>query len=124
MKKLYVVAKGKKPGIYESWAECEAQVKGFKSAKHKSFKTRPEAEKFYEEFRDKTENDNIKQETRLTDGFITEVETSTAFEREEETLLAFTEFEGKNSEFRAINHMKREFSEDKTDEIPKKNIKM
>lgn len=28
-KGYYAVAKGRKPGIYGTWAECEAQVKGF-----------------------------------------------------------------------------------------------
>eukprot|EP00956_Cyclotella_meneghiniana_P010870 scaffold15231_cov66-Cyclotella_meneghiniana.AAC.8 len=44
--KFYAVAKGRNPGIYNSWAECESQVKGFSGAIFKSFKTRPEAESF------------------------------------------------------------------------------
>ena len=43
--KYYVVWKGRKPGIYESWAECEAQVKGFTGASFKAFPTRALAEK-------------------------------------------------------------------------------
>ncbi len=43
-KKWYVVWKGKKPGIYTTWAECEKQVKGFKGAKFKSFPSYEEAE--------------------------------------------------------------------------------
>ena len=39
MKKLYVVLKGKEPGIYNNWPECSAQVQGFSGAKYKSFKT-------------------------------------------------------------------------------------
>jgi ribonuclease HI len=35
--KFYVVWKGRKPGIYTSWAEAEAQVKGFAGAEFKSF---------------------------------------------------------------------------------------
>ena len=42
--KYYVVWKGCKPGIYTSWAECEAQVKGFAGAKYKSFGSRAAAE--------------------------------------------------------------------------------
>ena len=42
--KYYVVWKGRKPGIYTSWAECEAQVKGFTGAEYKSFPTREMAE--------------------------------------------------------------------------------
>jgi len=36
-KKFYVVWKGKRPGIYESWADCKAQIEGFKGAQYKSF---------------------------------------------------------------------------------------
>ena len=42
--KHYVVWKGRQPGIYTSWAECEAQVKGFTGAEYKSFPTREMAE--------------------------------------------------------------------------------
>lgn len=41
---FYVVWQGRTPGIYTSWAECEAQVKGI-AAKYKGFATRAEAEK-------------------------------------------------------------------------------
>ena len=46
-KKFYVVWKGRKPGIYASWAECEAQVKGFAGAEYKSFPNREMAEAAY-----------------------------------------------------------------------------
>ncbi len=42
--KYYVVWKGRKPGIYTSWTECEAQVKGFAGAEYKSFPNREMAE--------------------------------------------------------------------------------
>ena len=41
---FYVVWQGRESGIYDSWAACEAQVKGV-SAKYKGFATREEAEK-------------------------------------------------------------------------------
>ena len=41
--KFYVVWQGREPGIYGSWAACEAQVKGV-AAKYKGFATRAEAE--------------------------------------------------------------------------------
>ena len=41
--KFYVVWRGLVPGVYESWEECEAQVKGYEGAVYKSFKTREEA---------------------------------------------------------------------------------
>ena len=42
--KYYVVWKGRKPGIYTSWAEAEAQVKGYAGAEYKSFENRAAAE--------------------------------------------------------------------------------
>lgn len=42
----YAVRNGRNPGIYNSWAECEKQVKGFKEAKYKKFKTCDEANNF------------------------------------------------------------------------------
>ena len=44
--KYYAVRRGRIPGVYEEWSECEAQVKGFPNALYKSFRTRLEAE-FY-----------------------------------------------------------------------------
>lgn len=45
--KYYVVNNGRKPGIYETWEECQAQVKGFSCADYKSYKTLEEAEKAF-----------------------------------------------------------------------------
>ena len=42
--KFYVVWQGRVSGIYDSWAACEAQVKGV-AAKYKGFATREEAER-------------------------------------------------------------------------------
>jgi len=43
-KKYYAVLKGRKTGIFESWAECEEQIDGFSGALYKSFKSRGQAE--------------------------------------------------------------------------------
>ena len=43
-KKYYAVLKGRKTGIFESWAECEEQINGFSGALYKSFKSRGKAE--------------------------------------------------------------------------------
>lgn len=45
--KYYVVWKGRKTGIFTSWAECEKQVKGFVGAQFKAFDTLKEAEAAY-----------------------------------------------------------------------------
>lgn len=45
--KYYVVWKGHKSGIFNSWAECEKQIKGFTGAAYKSFKSREQAERAF-----------------------------------------------------------------------------
>jgi len=45
--RYYVVWSGNTPGIYTSWKECEAQVKGVKGAVYKSFATKEEAEQAF-----------------------------------------------------------------------------
>lgn len=43
MNKVYAVKKGRKTGLFRTWSECEAQVKGFKGALYKSFTNEDEA---------------------------------------------------------------------------------
>lgn len=45
--KYYVVWQGKQPGIYDTWEECEQQVKGHEGAKFKAFGTLDEAERAF-----------------------------------------------------------------------------
>jgi ribonuclease HI len=45
--KYYVVWKGRKTGIFTTWAECEKQVKGFVGAQYKAFENEIEAEAAY-----------------------------------------------------------------------------
>jgi ribonuclease HI len=47
--KFYVVWNGHTPGIYNSWAECQLQIKGYPSAKYKSFKTKEQAESAFKD---------------------------------------------------------------------------
>ena len=46
-KKFYVVWNGLTPGIYHSWDDCQAQIKGVKGAVYKSFDSQEEAERAY-----------------------------------------------------------------------------
>lgn len=41
--KYYVVWKGRRTGIFDSWEECSAQVHGYTGARYKSFDSREEA---------------------------------------------------------------------------------
>jgi len=43
-KKVYAVAAGHQPGIYDNWPEAEQQVKGYAGARFKGFADRAEAE--------------------------------------------------------------------------------
>ncbi|MCK4678431.1 MAG: ribonuclease H family protein [Bacteroidales bacterium] len=43
-KKFYVVWKGREVGIFENWASCEKQIKGFTGAVYKAFPSREQAE--------------------------------------------------------------------------------
>ncbi|MDS3862241.1 ribonuclease H family protein [Thermosynechococcaceae cyanobacterium BACA0444] len=43
-KKFYAVFAGRQTGLFFTWPDCEAQVKGYQGARYKSFPTRVEAE--------------------------------------------------------------------------------
>ncbi len=71
--KFYVVWKGKRPGIYESWEDCKAQIQGFKGAQYKSFSNFAEAKKAYNgnylDYKGKTEKKSeLSQEELLKIG--------------------------------------------------------
>lgn len=46
-RKFYVVWRGRKTGVFESWKQCEEQIHSFPSAAYKSFPTRSEAEEAF-----------------------------------------------------------------------------
>ena len=48
-KKYYVVWAGRITGVVEDWASCKAQVDQFEGAKYKSFESKMEADKAYQE---------------------------------------------------------------------------
>ncbi len=43
-KKYYVVWEGVKPGVYDTWEQCQLSIKGYPNAKYKSFPTLQAAE--------------------------------------------------------------------------------
>ena len=58
----YVVYKGKVPGVYNEWTECQVHVNGVLGASHKGFKSRQEAEVSYLRFtlaRERTRNRHL-----------------------------------------------------------------
>lgn len=46
MSKVYAVRVGRQTGLFNSWPECEAQIKHFPCAEYKSFMTKEEAEAY------------------------------------------------------------------------------
>jgi ribonuclease HI len=47
--KYYVVWEGSKPGIYDSWSECQAQTNGYPQAKYKAYPSAAEAKVAFKE---------------------------------------------------------------------------
>lgn len=64
--KFYVVWKGKRPGIYETWKDCKSSIDGYKGALYKSFSTFAEAKKAYngnyEDFKGKSSKPKVLSE--------------------------------------------------------------
>lgn len=48
-KKYYVVWAGHRPGVYDTWADCQQQVHGFPEARYKSFPSLDQAEAAFQE---------------------------------------------------------------------------
>ena len=49
-KKWYAVYRGRVPGVYDEWSECQAQVDRFSGSSHKGFESKSEAEASYLKF--------------------------------------------------------------------------
>jgi ribonuclease HI len=45
--KWYVVFRGRKPGVYNDWGTCQAQVDGYKGASFRGCRDRKEAEEAF-----------------------------------------------------------------------------
>jgi viroplasmin and RNaseH domain-containing protein len=48
-KKYYVVWQGNQPGIYDSWENCQREIRGYPDAKFKSYNSLDEARKAYKD---------------------------------------------------------------------------
>ena len=46
--KYYTVWRGHKTGVFESWTDCQLQIKNFQGAQYKSFSTKALAKKAFE----------------------------------------------------------------------------
>lgn len=50
-RRYYVVAVGRRPGIYNTWADANREVSGFPGNCHQAFRTHQEAEYFLSQYR-------------------------------------------------------------------------
>lgn len=67
-KKYYAVKNGRKTGIFNTWAECEKQVKGYPSASFKSFSNLGDAKCFLEDASNKAEDVSLSEAIAYVDG--------------------------------------------------------
>jgi len=58
--KFYVVWKGLKTGVFDTWDQCQAQVAGYSGAKFKAFATREAAEEAFRQDYEQFEGQNTK----------------------------------------------------------------
>jgi len=66
--KYYVVWKGNQPGIYNSWDECQMQIKGFKGAVYKAFENLTEAQTAFQNqpiFKKATKENKVKEHSQI-----------------------------------------------------------
>jgi len=49
--KWYAVFRGEKPGVYNTWTECNKQVDGFRGNLYQSYRTKAEAEHEYQAYK-------------------------------------------------------------------------
>lgn len=59
MSKFYAVKQGRKIGVFRTWSECEALVKGYSGAIYKSFQTENEAWDFIKGYKKEIVDDGI-----------------------------------------------------------------
>lgn len=67
-KKFYAVKTGKKPGVYDTWTECQNQIHGFSGAVYKGFATKEEAMAFIGESGGKREKHKETEAVAYVDG--------------------------------------------------------
>lgn len=65
--KFYAVKKGRIIGVFESWDQCEVQIKGFAGANYKRFATKAAAQNYLEETTVSNDDDKY-QVIAYTDG--------------------------------------------------------
>lgn len=47
--KYYAVSRGRRPGVYRTWEECQRQINGYSHAEFKSFDTEAKAQRFVQQ---------------------------------------------------------------------------
>lgn len=71
MAKFYGVSVGRETGVFETWAECEAQVKGFKGAVFKKYASKKLAQQAVDEHRGVSTQSSTNEKIVSVDEYIT-----------------------------------------------------
>lgn len=68
-KNFYSVVRGVVPGIYKTWAECEANIKGYSGALYQGFVTEQEAQHYFDVNSSQDSNMGVTQDNaeKMTD---------------------------------------------------------
>lgn len=76
-KKYYAVKLGVNPGIYQTWSECERQIKGYSGAVYKSFINLTDAEKYMigEDLIDNGQSDDCESVESINNQVMQEINT-------------------------------------------------
>ena len=121
---FYAVARGRKPGIFNTWDECESQVRGFSSAKYKKFKTIDEAKSFVSGSNSNHLSNGTNEwsngtSSQHTNHFVNELPSSISRNQVKmvETVATHIPFQGKNS----IKRVKVEHVDDESVVIENRN---
>lgn len=67
-KKIYAVKKGRNIGIFRTWAECSAAVKGYSGAQYRGFSTMDEAEQYLYGTKADVAEDRLEKEEDCQEG--------------------------------------------------------
>ncbi|MBA2861850.1 viroplasmin family protein [Methanococcus maripaludis] len=105
MSKIYAVRKGRKTGLFETWGECENQVKGFSGAEFKSFTSKKDAEIYLNQKTEEKQN-NIQSNEFEKDVMYAWVDGSFNLKNKEYGAGVLTIFNGIEKEIKAKGNNK------------------
>ena len=121
--KFYAVKKGRKTGVFKTWAECSDAVHGFSGAQYKSFKTEKGAKKWAYKILEIEEKQNaiIEEQERENSMENEKMEIPVSFFDKVMDLICNSKKEKKNEEKEIEDVIDEEKEEDEMENKCKKN---